>query len=70
MEGLVRLHFRFQPHKLGDGLTARLILELAHHLVVSRIIEGAALRIAGEIDLVLHRPHVMLEVICADFIHE
>ena len=56
--------------KLGDGLTARLILELAHHLVVSRIIEGAALWITGEIKLLLHRPHVLIEVIGADFLHE
>ena len=59
-----------QSHKLGDGLPARLFLELAHHLVVCRIIEGAALRIAGEIKLLLHRPHVLIEVIGADFLHE
>ena len=70
MEGLVRLHFRFQPHKLGDCLPSRLIVELAHHLVVSRIKEGTALRIAGEIELLLHRPHVLIEVIGADFLHE
>ena len=67
---MVGVHFRLQPHKLPDGLTARLIFDLAHHLIVSRIIEGGALRITGEIELILLRPHVMIEVIGADFIHE
>ena len=41
-----------------------------HHLVVSRIIEGAALWITGEIKHILHRPHVLIEVIGTHFIHE
>ena len=48
---------------------ARLILELPRDIVDSRIIEGAALHIAGEMEL-LHRTHVLIEVIGADFIRE
>ena len=46
------------------------MLELSHHMVLCQITEGAALRIAGEVNLILHRTHVMIEVIGADFIHE
>ena len=37
---------------------------------IGRIIEWAALWITGEIKLLLHLPHVLIEVIGADFIHE
>ena len=70
VEGLVGVHLWLQPNKLGDGLSARLILELAHHLVVSRMIEWTALLITCEIELILDRPHGLIEVIGADFIHE
>ena len=46
------------------------MLELPRHLVDSSIIEGAALRITGENEILLHRPHVFIEVIGADFLHE
>ena len=34
------------------------------------MIGGAALRLGGEIELVLLRPHGLIEVIVADFIHQ
>ena len=46
-----------------------LILELQHHLVISRIIAGAALRITSEIELLFPQPNVLIEVLSADFIH-
>ena len=51
-------------------MSSRLILELPHHRFVSRIIERAALRRAGEGKLILHRPHVMIEVSGPDLLHE
>ena len=52
-------------------MPTRISIELAHHRVDSRSIEGAACRrIAGEIKLILHPPHVLIEVIGADLIHD
>ena len=67
---MIAVHVGFQTHKLSDGLPTSLMLEPAQHLVVSRNIETGSLRIARENELVLPRPHVLIEVIGADFIHE
>ena len=67
---MIREHLWLQIHKLGAGLSARLFLEIAYHLLLIRSFEGAALHLACEIEHILPRPDVMIEVVDADFIHE
>ena len=46
------------------------MFDVAHNLVLGDVIERDALWIAREIKLLTHRPHILVEVVGAVFIHD
>ena len=46
------------------------IIDPTTQCLVSRILEAAVRRLSCEIELILNRAHVLIEVLGADFIHE